>query len=115
MSSQPIEHVPAQTDPDAIEQILLRDGVVIIDRLIEESFVERILDEVAPWFDRAPDGSGEWLGTKTRRLHGLLKKSEGIRQKRLQCDDSGSHGPYPRALVRQVSAHLLLARRDRSR
>ena len=80
MSNQPIEHVCAQTDPDAIEQILLRDGVVIIDRLIEESFVERILDEVAPWFDRAPDGSGEWVGTKTRRLHSLLKKSEGIRQ-----------------------------------
>ena len=75
-----IKHVAATASAEQIEKILLEDGVVIVDRLNPEEFVERILDEVAPWFNRSPTGQGQWLGFKTRRLHGLLAKSGAIRE-----------------------------------
>jgi len=77
--TQSIEHVSALTGADQIEKILLDDGVVIIDRLNSEAFVDRILDEISPWFNRTATGEGDWLGFKTRRLHGLLVKSAAIR------------------------------------
>ena len=78
--SQQIKHFAATATAEHIESVLLEDGVVIIDRVNDEAFVERILDEIAPWFDRAPTGAGEWVGFKTRRLHGLLAKSATIRE-----------------------------------
>ena len=65
--TKPIEHVPGDANAEQIEQILLEDGVVIIDQLNSEEFVERILDEISPWFDRAQTGEGDWVGFKTRR------------------------------------------------
>ena len=78
--TKPIEHVPASASAEQVEAALLRDGVVIIDRLNREDFVERILDEVSPWFNRTQTAEGEWLGFRTRRLHGLLAKSAAIRE-----------------------------------
>ena len=75
-----IERVSSTTDPGRMEEILLRDGVLIIERLLEEPFVERIFEEVSPWFERSPTGSGEWLGKQTRRVHDLLRNSEAIRE-----------------------------------
>ena len=72
--TKPIEHVAACASSEQIEEILLADGVVIIDQLNTEAFVEHILDEVSPWFNRTETAQGEWLGLKTRRLHGLLAK-----------------------------------------
>ena len=78
--TKPIEHVPGDANAEQIEQILLEDGVVIIDQLNSEEYVERILDEISRWFDRTQTGEGDWVGFKTRRLHGLLAKSATIRE-----------------------------------
>ena len=78
--TKPIEYVPGDANAEQIEKILLEDGVVIIDQLNSEEFVERILDEISPWYDRTQTGEGDWLGFKTRRLHGLLAKSASIRE-----------------------------------
>jgi len=74
-----IEHVPATATAKQIEIILLDEGAVIIDCLNNEETVERMLDEISPWFGRTATGEGSWLGFKTRRLHGLLEKSAAIR------------------------------------
>ena len=80
MPTPQIEYATATTPAEQIATALLRDGCVIIERLLEKSFVDRILDDVQPWFGRVPEGSGEWLGFSTRRLHALLRKSEAIRE-----------------------------------
>lgn len=80
MTQATIESVTGDTPAAEIENILLRDGCVIIERLIEASFIDRMLSEIEPWMSRVPKGSGDWLGKKTRRLHGLLKKSVAIQQ-----------------------------------
>ena len=79
MANTTIQHVTTSTTVDDIEAILLRDGCVIIDNLMDESLVERMLEEIDPWFQRTPLAKGEWLGKSTRRLHGLMQKSPAIR------------------------------------
>ena len=78
--TQSIEHVSADENAEQIEKVLLEEGAVIVDRLVGEEFVERIHEEISPWFDRTQTADGEWLGFKTRRLHGLLAKSAAIRE-----------------------------------
>jgi len=75
-----IEHVSPDASPEEIEAIVLRDGVVVIERLITPEFVDRILDDLMPWIERASANDGDWLGRRTKRLHGLLPKSEAIRE-----------------------------------
>ncbi len=80
MTEPVIERLTAQASADGIADVVLRDGCVIIERLLEESFVDRILEELSPWLDRVPEGSGDWVGFRTRRLHGLTPKSAAIRE-----------------------------------
>jgi len=75
VSGPSIKHVNPQTSPDEVEQILLTDGVVIIDNVITPTMVDQILSELDTWLSSIPTAKGDWLGTKTRRLHGLLRKS----------------------------------------
>ena len=75
MSGKSVTHVTRQTPPEEVEQILQTDGVVIIDKVVDTSVVDQILSELDAWLSFIPTAKGEWLGTKTRRLHGLLSKS----------------------------------------
>ena len=79
MTNRPVEHVSPETDPNDIADIIRRDGAVIIKELIPAEFADRILEELSPWFERTSTGVGDWLGKRTRRLHGLLRKSAAIR------------------------------------
>ena len=46
MSGPSIKHVDPQTSSDEVEQILLTDGVVIIDNVITPTMVDQILSEL---------------------------------------------------------------------
>ena len=80
MTGHRLETVPSTTTPYEIATILEREGCVIIERLWTEEFCDRALAELDPWLSRVPDGGGEWVGYKTRRIHGLVAKSEAARQ-----------------------------------
>jgi len=80
MAEPRIEHVPAGTGIDDIKAILDRDGCVIIDRLISAARCDEILEQLDPWMSKTPTGEGEWLGFKTRRTHGLVAKSQAVRE-----------------------------------
>ncbi len=80
MAEARIEHVAAGTSIDSVVEILDRDGCVIIDRLIGETRCDQILDELHPWMSKVPTGAGEWLGFRTRRTHGLVAKSQAVRE-----------------------------------
>ena len=80
MPTARIEHVQPTTSAEFIAAILERDGCVIIERLWDEDFCNRALKELEPWMSRVPDGGGEWVGYKTRRIHGLVAKSEAVRE-----------------------------------
>ena len=80
MTAPRIEHVDATASSDAIATILERDGCIVIDRLLDDVFCDRILAELEPWMARVPTGGGDWVGKKTRRVHGLVAKSAAVRE-----------------------------------
>ena len=80
MTAPRIEHVDATASADAVAAILERDGCIVIDRLLDDAFCDRILDELEPWMARVPTGGGDWVGRKTRRVHGLVAKSAAVRE-----------------------------------
>lgn len=76
--SAAIKHLDVDAPVDVVEKILLQDGVVIIDKVVSASIADTMLSEVEPWLSRGTLAKGEWLGTKTRRVHHLLNKSRTI-------------------------------------
>lgn len=73
-----VEHVSVDTDPDAIHEILDRDGVVIIDGLLSAEIVDRVNAEVEDAVAAAdPDQPmfnpliAAFLGAQTRQVAGM--------------------------------------------
>lgn len=60
---------------DEIMDQLLEDGYVIIENLIDESFVGQIAEELDVWFDKTPLCQGDFYGWNTTRFGSLLSKA----------------------------------------
>lgn len=56
--------------------LLRSTGYVIFDRLLPEHTVDRVCDELEPWFAATPRCQGDFYGWNTTRLGSVLLKSE---------------------------------------
>jgi ectoine hydroxylase-related dioxygenase (phytanoyl-CoA dioxygenase family) len=63
----------------ALAKALIEDGYVIVERLAPE-LTERALDDLTADIDAAPTGHTDFLGDRTKRLGGLLRRSEAARE-----------------------------------
>lgn len=76
-----LTRLPATCTLDDILEVSDRDGGVIIEGWMGPDLVERLNTEIQPWLDAHPGtrsgsvASDEFLGHRTRRLHGLLVKA----------------------------------------
>ncbi len=70
-----ITHVDAATPIATINEILERDGCVVIEDLLEPSALERVCSDLTKAFDEASFGSGGFVGFQTKRLGSILRKS----------------------------------------
>ena len=68
-------HVPPTADPAEIDEVLRRDGAVIVDALTDHATCEAILAEMAPHIDATPTGSDDFGGRRTRRSGALVARS----------------------------------------
>ncbi len=59
----------------AINEILERDGCVVIEDVINAQQVADVAAELAPHFDEVPNCAGDFYGYVTKRLSGLIAKS----------------------------------------
>jgi ectoine hydroxylase-related dioxygenase (phytanoyl-CoA dioxygenase family) len=75
-----ITHCPASADPSDIHEILRRDGVAVVDDLIDHATVDRIRAEMQPHIDATPTGSDGFSGRLTRRTGALVARSPTSRQ-----------------------------------
>jgi ectoine hydroxylase-related dioxygenase (phytanoyl-CoA dioxygenase family) len=75
-----ITHCPAGADPSDIHEILRRDGVAVVDDLIDHGTVDRIRAEMQPHIDATPTGSDGFSGRLTRRTGALVARSPTSRQ-----------------------------------
>jgi ectoine hydroxylase-related dioxygenase (phytanoyl-CoA dioxygenase family) len=70
-----IVHVPPDTAGERIEQILRRDGALIVDDLAPLELLDRVHAEMQPFIDATPPGSDEFAGRFTRRTGALVARS----------------------------------------
>jgi ectoine hydroxylase-related dioxygenase (phytanoyl-CoA dioxygenase family) len=67
------------TDADAMAEALLADGYLVIDRLAPE-LTAAAMAELRADIDAAPVGHTAFLGARTKRLGGLLRRSSAVRE-----------------------------------
>jgi hypothetical protein len=75
-----IEHLPAESEPARVAEILERDGCAVVDRLIERSAIERVMGELAPFLEVTPLGPDRFSGHHTRRTGALIARSPAARE-----------------------------------
>jgi ectoine hydroxylase-related dioxygenase (phytanoyl-CoA dioxygenase family) len=67
--------VKASAHPALINEILERDGCVIIENVLDRRQVKTLAAELAPHFDEVPTCAGDFYGYATKRVSGLAAKS----------------------------------------
>ena len=70
-----IQHVTAATPSDDIDDILERDGCVVIEGILDTAAVATVDVELRTAFDRAQFGTGGFVGRRTRRVGSVLRRS----------------------------------------
>jgi hypothetical protein len=76
----PLVHLPPETTPDAVAEVVASEGAVIVDRLAPLDLMDRIADELAPFMAATPTGPDEFSGAKTRRTGALIARSPSSRE-----------------------------------
>lgn len=57
---------------------LRESGVVVIEGALSGGQLNRLREELDPWFERAFPGEGEFFGRRTKRFSGLFAKSKAM-------------------------------------
>jgi hypothetical protein len=68
-------HVGADTPAAEIDEILRRDGALVVDHLASDDLVDRVMAEMQPFVDATPPGSDDFAGRATRRTGALVARS----------------------------------------
>jgi ectoine hydroxylase-related dioxygenase (phytanoyl-CoA dioxygenase family) len=91
-----VTHVPASASAAEVATVLARDGVAIVDRLVEPAVMDRAREELTPYLEATPFGPDDFSGRRTRRTGGLVARSA-------TCRELVQH-PLVRDVVRAVLA-----------
>jgi ectoine hydroxylase-related dioxygenase (phytanoyl-CoA dioxygenase family) len=75
-----IERASVRTDRGTINEILERDGCIVIENVLDRDGVYRLEAELNPHFDQSPPCDGDFYGHRTKRISGLIAKSEVCRR-----------------------------------
>ena len=75
-----VTHVPPSTAADDVAALLERDGVVVVDHLVEPSVLPAIEGELAPHVAATAPGTDDFAGRSTRRTGGLIARSPTSRR-----------------------------------
>ncbi len=76
----PIEHLPADAQPEKAFEILQRDGCLVIDGLMSQNTLEQVTLEMSPYLEATPKGTDEFEGFETRRTGTLVARSPKSRE-----------------------------------
>lgn len=62
-------------DLSAVIEAMTTVGCAVIERLVDDATVDRLLDEMMPWVEATPPGADDFSGRNTRRTGALLARS----------------------------------------
>jgi hypothetical protein len=69
-------HLSPTASVEAVLEVLLRDGALVIEDALEADLLARIDAELEPWFNAAYRGAGALFGRQTKRFGGLFAKAD---------------------------------------
>ena len=75
-----LQHLPADAESSAIVAAVQQDGAVILDDVLNESFIAALREETDPYMEHTRNGEDHFAGHHTTRTGGLLVRSEKCRQ-----------------------------------
>jgi ectoine hydroxylase-related dioxygenase (phytanoyl-CoA dioxygenase family) len=75
-----IQHFSATAKAEEIAEALRRDGVAVIDRLVDPATMDRARAELAPYMAATQAGPDDFSGHNTRRTGGLIARSPTCRE-----------------------------------
>ena len=75
----PVKHFASDSAPDVVAAAIAADGCAVIDRLADPDQMARTLEEMGPYLDAVAPGPDDFAGHLTRRVGGLVARSEAAR------------------------------------
>ncbi len=75
-----IEHLPSDTTPDRLAEVLKRDGCVVVDRLADPALIARFGEEIGPYVEATRIGTDGFTGKSTKRTGALIARSPAARE-----------------------------------
>jgi hypothetical protein len=76
----PVEHVPADTTPAVVAEIIKKEGAAIVDGVASSDLLNSIESELEPYLEATPAGPDDFTGFLTRRTGSLIARSPAARQ-----------------------------------
>jgi hypothetical protein len=76
MAKATVPTIPNTSTPEEVHAQLKETGCCIIENLVPKSHMERMLEELDPWFEKTPVGTDDFTGFKTQRVSSLVAKSK---------------------------------------
>ena len=76
----PVEHLPADTAPETVVEMVKEQGAVIVDGVASSDLLDSIEGELRPYLESTPFGPDDFSGVLTRRTGSLIARSPSARQ-----------------------------------
>ena len=76
----PVEHLPADTAPAVVAEIVKDEGAVVVDGVVSSDLLDSIQAELGPYLEATPLGPDDFTGFLTRRTGSLIARSPSARQ-----------------------------------
>jgi ectoine hydroxylase-related dioxygenase (phytanoyl-CoA dioxygenase family) len=76
----PIAHLLDDSAPEDVAAMVRRDGACIVDGLAPTALLDRIHEELGPYFDATPLGPDSFSGRLTKRTGALIARSPSSRE-----------------------------------
>jgi len=75
-----LKHVPADVSPEVIVEALKSDGALIIDRMLDDAGIAKVMGEIDPYIEATGYGRDGFSGYKTTRTGALVARSPACRE-----------------------------------
>jgi hypothetical protein len=76
----PVKHLPPDTIPKVVSEIVKEEGAAIVDGMASSDLMNSIEAELRPHLDATPLGPDDFSGVLTRRTGSLIARSPSARQ-----------------------------------
>ena len=74
-----VKHISIDTSDEEALRIIEEDAAVIVDDVIPETEIDKILEELDPFIKGNLKGADDFTGFKTSRVGALIARSHGCR------------------------------------